>query len=76
VTRDLGKPRPGSPPLASVGVPRRTRGGRAVYEATWSVSGKRGRTTYSIKKHGAKQAKALAIAARQRAMAGAMEDDA
>ncbi len=76
VTRDLGKPRPGSPPLASVGVHRRTRGGRAVYEATWSVSGKRGRTTYSIKKHGAKQAKALAIAARQRAMAGAMEDDA
>lgn len=73
VTRELGKPRAGAPPPASVGIHRRIRGGRAVYEATWSVNGKRGRTTYSIQKHGAKQARALAIAARQRAMAEAEE---
>lgn len=74
MTKELGKPRPGGPPSTSVGVHKRVRGGRAVYEATWSVNGKRGRTTYSIEKHGAKQARALAIAARQRAMADAKDD--
>ncbi|WP_202976804.1 AP2/ERF family transcription factor [Candidatus Oscillochloris fontis] len=69
MTKELGKPRPGAPPPANTGIHRRMRGGREVYEATWSVNGKRGRTTYSIEKHGAKRAKALAIAARQRAMA-------
>ncbi len=74
VTKELGKPRPGSPPPANTGIHRRMRGGREVYEATWSVNGKRGRTTYSIEKHGAKRAKALAIAARQRAMAASHDD--
>ncbi len=68
VTRELGKPSPGSPPTPNVGIHRRMREGHEVYEATWSVNGKRGRTTYSIKKHGIKQAKAMAVAARQRAM--------
>ncbi len=69
MTRELGKPRPGAPPAPNAGIHRRERGGHQVYEATWSVNGKRGRTTFSIKKHGAKEAKALAVAARQRAMA-------
>ncbi|NTW00285.1 MAG: AP2 domain-containing protein [Oscillochloris sp.] len=76
ITKELGKPRPGAPPPANVGIHRRMRGGHEVYEATWSVNGKRGRTTYSIEKHGAKQAKALAIAARQRAMAKAEAEEA
>ncbi|EFO79738.1 pathogenesis-related transcriptional factor and ERF protein [Oscillochloris trichoides DG-6] len=74
VTKELGKPRPGAPPPANTGIHRRMRGGREVYEATWSVNGKRGRTTYSIEKHGAKRAKALAIAARQRAMASSHDE--
>ena len=73
MARELGKPRPGAPPASNVGIHRRMRGGQAVYEATWSVNGKRGRTTYSIRKHGAREAKALAVAARQRAMAEAEE---
>lgn len=74
ITRELGKPRAGAPPPPSTGIHRRIRGGREVYEATWSVNGKRGRTTYSIEKHGAKRARALAIAARQRAMSRATEE--
>jgi hypothetical protein len=73
-TRELGKPRPGAAPSPGVGIHRRVREGREVYEATWSVGGKRGRTTYSIEKHGARQARALAIAARQRAMARLLEE--
>jgi len=74
VSKDLGKPRPGAPPPASTGIHRRVRDGREGYEATWSVNGKRGRTTYSIEKHGAGRARALAIAARQRAMSQAKEE--
>jgi hypothetical protein len=74
VSKELGKPRPGAPPPASTGIHRRVRDGREVYEATWSVNGKRGRTTYSIEKHGAGRARALAVAARQRAMSQAKEE--
>ncbi len=69
MNREMGKPKNGAPPAPNVGIHRRMRDGHEVYEATWSVNGKRGRTTYSIKKHGLKEAKALAVAARQRAMA-------
>lgn len=66
---ELGQPPPGKKADGSmVGIHRRIRDGQPVYEATWSVNGKRGRTMYSVRKHGAKKARALAIAARQRAM--------
>jgi hypothetical protein len=70
VTKELGKPSPGKPSRPDLGVNRVTKDGRDVYEATWLVNGKQGRTSFSVKKHGAKQAHALALAARQRALLG------
>jgi hypothetical protein len=69
MTKELGKPEPGQPLRPDIGVNRVTKDGRDVYEATWLVNGKQGRTSFSVRKHGIKKARALALAARQRALA-------
>lgn len=74
VTKELGKPKSGQPVRPDIGVNRVIKEGRDVYEATWLVNGKQGRTSYSVRKHGVKQARALALAARQRALARRDED--
>jgi hypothetical protein len=74
VTKELGKPSPGKPARPDLGVNRVTKDGRDVYEATWLVNGKQGRTSFSVKKHGAKKAHALALAARQRALLGRKDE--
>jgi hypothetical protein len=68
-TKEMGKPKSGQPSRPDIGVNRVIKEGRDVYEATWLVNGKQGRTSYSVRKHGARQARALALAARQRALA-------
>ncbi|NTV99843.1 MAG: AP2 domain-containing protein [Oscillochloris sp.] len=73
VTKELGKPKSGRPARPDIGVNRVIKDGRDVYEATWLVNGKQGRTSYSVRKHGAKKARALALAARQRALASRNE---
>ena len=74
VTKELGKPSPGKPSRPDLGVNRVIKEGRDVYEATWLVNGKQGRTSFSVKKHGAKKAHDLALAARQRALLGRKEE--
>jgi hypothetical protein len=68
MTKELGKPPPGQALRPDIGIHRVTKDGRDVFEATWLVNGKQGRTSFSVRKHGVKQARALALAARQRAL--------
>ncbi|MBX0328635.1 AP2 domain-containing protein [Oscillochloris sp. ZM17-4] len=74
MTKELGKPAPGQALRPDVGVNRVTKGSRDVFEATWLVNGKQGRTSFSVRKHGIKKARALALAARQRALAKRQDD--
>jgi hypothetical protein len=74
--KQLGKPRTeemvfGKAVAGSskIGIHKRVKDGRLVYEATWREGQKVKRTSYSIRKHGEKKARALAIAARERAQA-------
>ncbi|MCG8347393.1 MAG: AP2 domain-containing protein [Chloroflexales bacterium] len=70
--QELGKPRTERQVVGKarndtgiVGVRRRKKGGKEVFEATWVVEGNRlGRTSFSIEKHGEKGALKKAIAAR------------
>lgn len=76
-TREMGKPTIATAPSKkkSVGVHRRTKDGREVYEATWYENGRHRRTSFSIRKHGEKEARALAVAARQRALSSRHKND-
>ena len=51
-----------------MGVRKIQKEGRWVYEATWREDGRVRRTSYSIAKHGEKQARALARKAREMRM--------
>lgn len=64
---ELGKPL-GKAPRKDIGIHRRVKDGRDVFEATWYEDGRHRRTSFSVRKHGAKQARALAIEARARAL--------
>lgn len=77
VTRELGKPANGKvSKSATIGVHRRIKDGRDVFEATWYEDGRHRRTTYSVAKHGVEKAKALAVAARQQALQARLEREA
>lgn len=65
--QELGKPQ-GKAPRKDVGIHRRVKDGRDVFEATWYEDGRHRRTSFSVRKHGVKQARALAIEARARAL--------
>lgn len=64
---ELGKPQ-GKAPRKDLGVHRRVKDGRDVFEATWYEDGRHRRTSFSVRKHGVKQARALAVDARARAL--------
>lgn len=64
---ELGKPI-GKAPRKDIGIHRRVKDGRDVFEATWYEDGRHRRTSFSVRKHGVKQARALAIEARARAL--------
>lgn len=65
--QELGKPQ-GKAPRKDLGIHRRTKDGRDVFEATWYEDGRHRRTSFSVRKHGVKQARALAVEARARAL--------
>lgn len=65
---EMGKPNANAPSRKDLGIHRRTKEGRDVFEATWYEDGRHRRTSFSVRKHGVKQARALAIEARARAL--------
>jgi hypothetical protein len=65
---EMGKPNANAPTRKDLGIHRRTKEGRDVFEATWYEDGRHRRTSFSVRKHGVKQARALAIEARARAL--------
>jgi hypothetical protein len=65
---EMGKPNANAPARKDLGIHRRTKDGRDVFEATWYEDGRHRRTSFSVRKHGAKQARQLAIEARARAL--------
>jgi hypothetical protein len=54
----IAKPSPKAPPRKDLGIHRRVKDGRDIYEATWYEDGRHRRTSFSVRKHGARQARA------------------
>jgi hypothetical protein len=66
--QEMGKPSGKAASRKDLGIHRRVKDGRDVYEATWYEDGRHRRTSFSVRKHGLRQARALAIEARARAL--------
>lgn len=67
-SQEMGKPDARMAHKKDLGIHRRVKDGRDVFEATWYEDGRHRRTSFSVRKHGVKQARALAIEARARAL--------
>jgi hypothetical protein len=65
---EMGKPNGKAAAKKDLGIHRRLKDGRDVFEATWYEDGRHRRTSFSVRKHGVKQARALAVQARAKAL--------